>query len=208
MKSLHAASLGLGLLFAVSAQAANVYSLTDSNTASIPDGAEYATVTLEDLGGGSVQFTVDPNDALFTTTGPNFGIATFAFNTTPYNAGLVVGDISLTAPAGGSVSNFQVNKNADGFGKFSYQFDVAPNGNPLIFTLPGVLADYVPPDEDAYWFAAHIIDLSFGGSTANSFWVQGPGKGEQQEVPLPGAVWLFGSALLGLVALGRRRFAA
>ena len=207
MKALLRQTVGLVFAFAAAAASAETYYLTDSNTASIPDGNEYASVTLVQVG-TNVQFTVDPNDALFTSTGPNFGVATFAFNT---DVSLVLANINVSSPTQGAnyPSNFQTDNNADGFGTFSYQFDVSPNGNPLVFTVPGLLASFLPPNDDTNWFAAHIIDFTYTGATGvTSAWFAGSGKGGQTEIPLPGAVWLFGSALLGLLAVGRRRQAA
>ncbi len=48
-----------------------------------------------------------------------------------------------------------------------------------------------------------------GGPSANTFraWAVLPGEPVAAVVPLPAPVWLFGSALTGLIALGRRRAA-
>jgi len=56
-------------------------------------------------------------------------------------------------------------------------------------------------------FGAGTFDIwsgttSFGGDTNNAFY---GGGGTLSAVPVPAAAWLFGSALVGLVGVGRRR---
>lgn len=61
-----------------------------------------------------------------------------------------------------------------------------------------------------YWSTA-ISSFSFesfkGISGVNLYSFEG-GGGNQNEVPLPGAIWLLGSALLGFVGLSRRKNAS
>lgn len=64
-------------------------------------------------------------------------------------------------------------------------------------------ADYSPGSGDAWTFDTNV---GFQGSTYMSFqlYAWAVRSGDVSPVPVPGAVWLFGSALLGLLGLRRR----
>jgi hypothetical protein len=194
-------------LLAFNAQAASIsYYLDLSND--LPDGINYAQVTISDSAtvAGDIDFEVEVLSSAFTVTGNNFGMQSFSFNFEPGLA-IEAANIIVNDPVSWSVSS---GKNAGGgFGK--YDFQLSGNGSSrtelLTFSISGVAGDSI----DSYavlsslnpasteFFAAHIagFDLTnyvtsakFAGSTV---------------VPVPAAAWLFGSGLLGLVAVARRR---
>jgi hypothetical protein len=253
-----AAVLTSGVLGAGSLQAASVsYDLTLSNdgTGNIPDGASYASVTIDDTGGtGLINFTVTILDSILTdNAGDNFGLQDFGFNVlTPGDAtGLVtaditnlptdwIADVSFTPPNSGGTA-------MDGFGKFDVAVDNTGTTrlDPLTFsidlgldqTATDDIFDYIAASVlgsgDGPFFAAHIVgfnDLNplppaddpedgmgdcydttgMGDYTAacnflTSVWVAGDTPVPPAEVPVPAAVWLFGSGLLGLVGIARRK---
>jgi hypothetical protein len=49
------------------------------------------------------------------------------------------------------------------------------------------------------YFAAHVAGFDIGGETSAFF------AGSTNEVPIPPAMWLLGSGLIGLVGVARRR---
>jgi hypothetical protein len=194
-------------LLAFDAQAASIsYYLDLSND--LPDGVNYAQVTISDSATvtGDIDFKVEVLSSAFTVTGDNFGMQAFSFN---YEPGLSIeaANIVVNDPVSWSVSS---GKNAGGgFGK--YDFQLSGNGSSrtelLTFSISGVADDSI----DSYavlsslnpasteFFAAHIAGFDranfvtsakFAGSTV---------------VPVPAAVWLFSSGLIGLVGVARRR---
>jgi hypothetical protein len=86
------------------------------------------------------------------------------------------------------------------------------NGNPASipgynFTATGNVLTWTIPKSGVYfpefaWLGITSVDSSFDGITngTNFAVVSAP------PVPIPGAVWLFGSGLIGLVGIGRKRF--
>ena len=192
---------------AFEAQAASIsYYLDLSND--LPDGINYAQVTISDsvTVTGDIDFKVEVLSSAFTVTGNNFGMQAFSFN---YEPGLSIeaANIIVNDPVSWSVSS---GKNAGGgFGK--YDFQLSGNGSSrtelLTFSISGVAGDSIESyavlsslnPASTEFFAAHIagFDLAscvtsakFAGSTV---------------VPVPAAAWLFGSGLLGLVGVARRR---
>ena len=141
----------------------------------------------------------------------NFGIVTFGFNTLSGSfAGGIVGGLpsNWTADTPGGI--------LDGFGDFLVVTDIGPMGsrqNPeLTFSITGIGGD-VPLDyaalssvnggQDSVFFAAHVAGFLHEGTGEESAWFGG-----STLVPLPAAAWLFGSALIGLVVVARRRLGA
>ncbi len=197
------------------AQASTVtYALTLSNTSSsgLIDGPTYATVSIADSGTpGSVIFTVAPNMSVLTPGTGTFGISSFGFNSTmnlssaTYFFGTGTSSNAKWRTAGSG--------REDGFGLFQYRVDTKSNKyaqNPLTFTISGIAGltatDFAVAStgtatagEGNVDFAAHVVNYSVNGTT-NTGYVGGPAP-----VPLPGAVWLFGSGLMGLVGIARRR---
>jgi hypothetical protein len=176
----------------------------------------YLTVTTA-TSGDDITFNVD---ALNSPGGPfagnelsNFGIQAFGFNVAD-NGALSLGPDNITnLPSGWSVD---FNSQLDGFG----QFDVVVSGTgsnrqePLNFSITGITGDtpdsyHAPSNGNAgegnAWFAAHVADFSGAGETTSGFFGGGDGPGIAPEpVPIPAAVWLFGSAIAGLGAISKR----
>ena len=202
-----AAMLFAASMLAMSQQvaASTIYALTDSNTEGAwPDGVAYAFVTLTQSG-SNVTVSVDANDAAFTPPPllSNYGIQAFAFN--DLSGTLVLGDIS--ALPGGWSANVPPSGNSDGFGLFDAQVDSTGTNrqDPLTFTvLNSTVADFADVSSNGSLFAVHITDID-GGTDSNGGPITSAWFGGGTVVPVPAAVWLFGSGLLGLVGVARRR---
>jgi len=208
LKGIIAGALMAGM--AGTANAASVsYFLDQSNTTSGPlvDGIDYLQVTIDDQGGpGLFNFTVKTLPALNGIAVSNFGIQTFALNTT---MSLTDSDI-VNLPSGWSGNVAPPPNTIDGFGTFDIAVD---NGGAnrlttLTFSInvPSTtsLSDFVQlsggnAGQGNVDFAAHVAGFDDGAGNTSAFF------GGSTPVPLPAAAWLFGSGLLGLGALARRR---
>lgn len=197
-------------LIGTQASAATIsYYLDQSND--LPDGINYAQVTISDGIGGNIDFSVAVLSSAFSvSSGANFGMQGFSFN---YVNSLTIDSSNIIHidPASWTIS--QKANAGGGFGKF----DFALNGlgstrtELLTFSITGVAGDTVsdyaigsglnPSSGD--FFAAHIAGFdatsSCGDCTSAQF------AGSTPVVPVPAAVWLFGSGLLGLVGVARRK---
>jgi len=82
------------------------------------------------------------------------------------------------------------------------QFDIRLSGNgrtrqdPLHFTILGLGID----DIDNY-FAARVAGFDYSGSVSSAFFY----GDKVSQVPVPAAAWLFGTGLLGLAGVARRK---
>ena len=201
----------------------------------LPDGTNYLTVKIDDDGAaGLINFTVSVIPGALSPTN-NFGIQSFGFNITgdaftptvsDFNLpfGWALSDVNAGANAGDAKST-----NQDGYGMFDVV--VADGGqnrlDPLTFSID-VGSDTINSYFDLsvggggqpkVAFAAHVTGISTGaytlfGDSNNAECI--PGSTDCQElpsaffggstaVPVPAAVWLFGSGLLGLVGVARRK---
>jgi hypothetical protein len=207
LKALSAAAI-LAVATASPVQAASVsYYLDQSND--LPDGINYAQVTISDGAGGDIDFSVEVLTSAFSVTDPvaqNFGMQNFSFN---YDLALSVGIGNIVNIDPSSWGITQDQNAGGGFGKFEFQLSGTGNSRTelLSFSITGVAGDTVNsyaigstlnPSAVEY-FAAHIAGFdTTNGVTSAQFAGSTP-------VPLPAAVWLFGAGLLGLAGVARRR---
>jgi hypothetical protein len=202
--ALSAATL-LAAVAAAPVQAASVsYYLDQSND--LPDGINYAKVTISDGVGGDIDFSVAVITSAFSVSGSNFGMQDFSFN---YNNSLTVGPSNITNI---DPSTWTISQDANaggGFGKFDLQLSGSGSSRTelLTFTMSGVSGDtvndyalgYTGTPSSGEFFAAHIAGFdTTNGVTSAQF-------GGSTPVPIPAAVWLFGSGLVGMIGVVRRR---
>jgi len=193
----------------------------DPNLGAIYGGQKLATVTLTDIAGGGVTFEV--NAVIAGSRLSQFG---FNFRDSTQPTGF---SIPLYPAAGGLPQNWGYtvdiwtgggtgNGGFNGFGKFDV--DVSDGGTanwltPLTFNVSvGTIDDYIAEnDKVGQFFAAHVTNLNqavwgscsaadndSGACTALTGYA-----GDATVVPVPAAVWLFGSGLMGLVGIARRK---
>jgi hypothetical protein len=204
-KGLNFAALALAF-FATQASASSISFFLDQSN-DLPDGVNYAQVTISDGLAGDIDFSVEVISSAFSVSGSNFGMQAFAFN---YNTLLTVGpgNISNINPASWLITQ---NQNAGGgFGFFEFQLSGtgATRTSLLEFSITGITGDTVNDyaigstlnPSSGQFFAAHIAGFdTTNGVTSAQF------AGSTPAVPVPAAVWLFGSGLLGLIGVARRR---
>lgn len=190
------------LLFAsTAARAASVsFYLDQSNK--LPDGTNYLSVMLTENLSGGVDFLVQTLNPLNGIAGRNFGIQKFGFNftsNTPYEiTGLP------------DYWRVKKDKQMSEFGRYDIRLQGKGKArtDTLAFTVGGVaLADF----DD--FFAAHVAGFEWcpDDSQKKRKWCSGKEcvssayfGGSVSQVPVPAAVWLFGSGLLGLVGVAKR----
>lgn len=171
---------------------------------------DFGTVTVTETG-GDLQFTITAGPDL----GQNMDLQEFYFNLVGSFTGLTV---SSTDPQAGRAYRFGMPATVIGNGNFSFDADVN-FGNGSDSSGNGVLpvATFILSAVEDLTLAA-IMETSNGTTVpvpvlfAARF--QGTSEGGMggitvgAPVPLPGAVWLMGSALLGFPLLRRRRVTA
>lgn len=176
-------------------QAATVsFYLNESNR--LPDGIDYVSVNLtENLAGGVdvLVRTLDPlNDLRFC----DFGLQKFSFN---FNDGTMADVTDL--PDGWKVKS---DRGMNGFGKFDTEISGKHDTRTdiLSFTINGTgIGDF-----ESY-FSVKVAVLNNGFGPSNAFF---GGSWENRDtnltaVPVPAAVWLLSSGLVGLTVVSRRR---
>lgn len=205
-----------------SAQADSIaFFLTESDR--LPDGTNYMQVTLSELEGGVVKFTVEALAPLLAVAGNKFGIDRFGFN--------VVEGLDFDARENvftASGWRTRTDRRFDGFGRFDVSLTGVGRKNrtdPLEFFVSGVdydsLLDFVDlstgkAKNGNSLFSAHVAGLAFGrcgGNNGHSFGPQTSGGGGMHNctrqayfgtdgvappVPAPPAVWLLGTAVAAL----------
>ena len=214
-KTLLAGTLvGFGLL--VSSQAnAITYDLADNNLTAWA-GETLARVTLTDIGSGGVSFEVEAlvDGSRLREFGFNFlgssEPASFSITGLPDNWGFTV---EVATPP-----SMPTGTNMDGFGRFDVFVSTTGQDywlTPLTFsTSVGTVEDYIEASIGGIpsLFSAHVTNLDDSGSGSCSASdnnvtctaITGYAGGGSV-VPVPAAVWLFGSGLLGLAGIARRR---
>ena len=199
MKSKHLISSLLCSLFVFAGQQAyaNTYFLNQSNT--LADDVNYAQVDVLETG-GNLNFTVT---ALEPT---NWKFSNFYFN-----LGGSTGAITLTGlPTGW---NADTDQNVSEFGVFS---DGAKGTGRTLQSVFSFTADgtntlsfaNLLENNKGWIFAAHVQCSGRGGNVCSSVddesshHIAGPGV---SPIPIPGAIWLFGTALMGFISMSNRR---
>jgi hypothetical protein len=206
-------SASIVLMFAAgsASAASSSYFMDQSND--LADGVNYAKVTIDDDGAvGDINFTVEIIASAFPTPFSNFGMQTFSFN---YDAVLDmplgnISDANIVNVDPGSWGILNDKNAGGGFGKFDFQAtgDGSSRTSILTFSISGVAGDTIDSyalgsaDDSGEYFAAHIAGYGDGdtGNTSGQF-------AGSTAVPIPAAVWLFGSGL-GMLGWMRRRKSA
>jgi len=196
----------ISTLFVVGSAKADTISYYLDQSNALPDGINYAQVTISDGTGGDIDFLVDVITSAFTPD-TNFGMQSFSFN---YDNPTAVSSSNIMNIDPSSWTISQETNAGGGFGKFD--FELAGTGTArtetLSFSIANVTGDTVydyavasglmPSSGD--FFAAHIAGFAeTNGVTSAQF------AGSTPVVPIPAAVWLFGSGLIGLVGIARKR---
>ena len=209
----------LWLLGAAPAQAASVsYFLDQSNH--LPDGTNYMKVSIDDESqAGAINFHIQTLETLADLACDKFGILKFGFN------GEEIGkDNILGLPDGWKIKH---DKKMDGFGKFENVLIVKKRDivDSLSFSIIGIDGDSINSytgshdGGDGVFFSAFVGGIErykyfehkkwYGKWHANHCHRCSKGDyiggGELAPVPVPGALWLFGSGLVGVFGLGSRR---
>ena len=207
-----AALNGVAALFAMSVAMTGVsYAITFDLTSDHCTGgcgtAPFGTVDVTQVG-ANVNFVVDlangpPNTVGWAKTGAA-DFQEFKFNAT----GVALGDISVTQTFAGQTLAPQTGAfNGDGTGNFIFGIACTSCGNGnlgitsnIIFSIANAtIADVTGANNLGNIFVADV----FSGQTGNT----GPVdvSGTPSQIPLPPAALLFGTALVGMAVLGRRR---
>jgi len=199
-----------GLLAASAVQAASVsYYLDQSNA--LVDGTNYLQVTISDSTTvmGDIDFSVNVlSEAFSVSAGSNFGMQSFSFN---FDDTIAVSatDIINLSPSTWMISE---NQNAGGgFFKFDLQLDGTGNSRTelLSFSITGVDGDMVSSyatgsslnPSSSEFFAAHVGGFnSTNGVTSAQF-----AGSSLVVIPVPAALWLFGSGLIALAGFARSK---
>ncbi|MEK7414913.1 MAG: VPLPA-CTERM sorting domain-containing protein, partial [Planctomycetota bacterium] len=202
-----ATTAAMALMLAGPANAASVsYFLDQSNH--LPDGTNYLKVTIDDQGlAGVINFTLDQFDTLSDLSKCKLGIVRFGFNGDELDKSNIVG-----LPDGWKLKN---EKNIAGFGRYENVLFGKPLTDSLTFSIVGVDGDSIYSYAESHdggkglFFSALVNGTckhcgehdhrrsrsgTFGGSTLDA-----------APVPLPAAAWMFGSGLLGLIGVARRK---
>ena len=200
-------------LFSLQASAATVsFGLNvEFSGGSSPSGpTDWMTLTFEDVAADTVRLTID-NGGL---TSPEF-VSDVYFNvdngidatslTFDYVSGEAYWKLHDDNP---SESTAQLKADGDGFFDVRFEFKTSNNqrfeaGATSVYDISGTGLDALDflflsepgGGNGSYYAAAHVQGI---GPSDGSGWIGAP-------VPVPAAVWLFGSGLLGLVGIARRK---
>jgi hypothetical protein len=226
----HGLVAGTLMFAALPTHAASVSFFLDQSN-KLPDDTNYLSVMLTENETGGVDFLVKTLAPLNDIAGSNFGIQKFGFSFVDGSWGEISnlpdykhgkgnrhGDDFRKHEIWDEISGLpdywrvQNNKRMDGFGKFDIR--LAGKGkartDTLNFTVNGVsLSDF-----DSL-FSAHVAGFEWcliddnrrnwcdgRNCTTSAFFA---GSMPASQVPIPAAVWLFGSGLIGLAAMTKRK---
>jgi hypothetical protein len=192
------------ILAAAPARAASVSFFLDQSN-KLLDDVNYLSVSLMDNDTGGVNILVKTLDPLNRIAGDRFGIQKFSF-------GLSNGVFEeiTDLPDGWKVKH---NKGMDSFGRFDFRLQGKgwARTDELSFKVSGVSVDNFDPQ----YFTAHVAGFEWcnigdeghrlcsGKDCLTSAYFTG--SLSTTPVPIPAAVWLFGSGLIGLVTVARRK---
>lgn len=206
MKLLRIACLVPLLCFFGSSLADSISFGLNQNNVGFANSIDYATVTISHnpLNADHIDFLVELNHGYF-DTGSNFGLQAFYFN-----SAVEISGVGLNGMAGwrlgydfgtGPGDGFE----ASDFGRFDIEYASIGyyRADPLRFTLMAEgdsLLNYALDNAQGFAFAAHITDYD-NGLGGNSGWF----STSTSPVPVPAAVWLFGSAIIGMIGFTRKR---
>ncbi len=218
MHALSAAAL-LAAVAAVPAQAATVtFQYTQSFGTTPPIGSSpYATAVFDDDGSaGSVTLTMTATSTIGAAdiTGMYFNLVD--------DSTVTLDGLGFSYVSGPAVNSVSVGTNAyraDGDGYYDILFDYPPPGGPANFNA-GDVSVYTITGTDLLASDFNVIGSPGPGagnpgpflSVARFQSTGADGKGSDwvgaSPVPVPAAVWLFGSGLMGLIGIARRKKAA
>lgn len=200
--STYLAITGAALLgFSGVAQAASMsYQMDQTNSDILADGFDYLTVTISD-NGPDIDFSVVVNTSEFPTPGANFGLQSFYFN---YDPTLTVDSSNITniMPSTWDISTDRGAGGGFGFFEFKLAGTGQTRTETLTFTISGIDGDTIEDYAIGYegigeaYFAAHVAGWGDNGEYSAKF---------ATVVPVPAAVWLFGTGLIGLAGIARRK---
>lgn len=200
MKRKHLISSLLCSMFLFAGQQASATTYFLNQSTEFADGINYAQVDVDANSAGNLDFTV-------TALEPSG----YRFSDFYFNLSGDTGTVTLTnLPTGWIADTDQV---ISAFGEFTDGLRKSAGGtlqSILTFTADGVndlsLANLVT-NEVGFMFASHLqcntrdnTCSSVDGATSGH--IAGP---DISPVPIPGAIWLFGSALMGFVSMNSRK---
>jgi hypothetical protein len=221
---------GMLMLAALPTHAASVSFFLDQSN-KLPDGTNYLSVMLTENDTGGVDFLVKTLAPLNDIAGSNFGIQKFGFSFVDGAWGEIsglpdrkhgkgnrhggddFGKHETWVEISGLPDRWRVqnNKQMDGFGKFDIR--LAGKGKARVDTLNFTVND-VSLNDFGSLFAAQVTGFEWckvdderrnwcGGKdcTTSAYFA---GSMSVSQVPIPAAVWLLGSGLLGLAGVARR----
>jgi len=210
------APVALALSFGVGSASADTYDFTlnVSNLASPPYTGPYVAVDVNRTSPttATITFTSLTNGGYIYLMGDGSSAAVNV-NATSWTLGAITGSNSQTGFTPGPYSNGG-SGNADGFGSFNQainSFDGFTHSSTQIsFGLTDTsgtwasAANVLTPNAAGNIAAAHIFACATACNAANG----AAATGFASVVPIPAAAWLFGSGLIGLIGIARRKLAA